>query len=303
MSHSFKYIGIETTTQCNTKCVVCPRHTNYNHPYTSMSMSLFEEIICDIRDNHGVENHIQFGGMGDASVDKFLIDRLHFMKEEAPNLKVALSSNMAAWKNSYTDILIQEQLAFQICFSILAYHKDSSEKIYGKEDHVVKARSAIDYFMKKNKDAGSPIKIKVYTLSYENSDSDLEAIEERYWKGSDEFEVWKPHSWSNLLPDLRPVQSERRQCMSVEGLDQPLIGINGDVIPCSMDINYTLSLGSMKDNTLEEIISGHKAEELQKLNRNHKIETLSTCNGCVYLNADSSGVLIKSKTGNRGISR
>ena len=50
-------------------------------------------------------------------------------------------------------------------------------------------------------------------------------------------------------------------------------------------------------------ISGHKAKELQKLNRNHKIETLSTCNGCVYLNADSSGVLIKSKTGNRGISR
>ena len=79
MSHSFKYIGIETTTQCNTKCVVCPRHTNYNHPYTSMSMSLFEEIICDIRDNHEIANHIQFGGMGDASVDKFLISSSRFL--------------------------------------------------------------------------------------------------------------------------------------------------------------------------------------------------------------------------------
>ena len=303
MVNTFKYIGIETTTKCNTKCAVCPRHTNYNYRFTTMSMDLFKKIICDISDNHEIKNYVIFGGMGDAAVDKLLIERLRFMKEAAPTLKVALSSNMAAWKDLYTDAIVEEQLAFQMRFSILAFFENSSEKMYSRTDHVIKARKAIDYFIQKNEAVGHPIRLEVYTLKLQDEDPDVEAIKERYWDKVNEFEVWKPHSWSNLLPDLRSVQAERRPCVSVEGLKQPLIGINGDVIPCSMDINYTLSLGSMKDSTLEQIISGDKAKRLQQLNRDRQIETLSTCNGCVYLNADASDVLVESKTSYRHLDR
>ena len=86
-------------------------------------------------------------------------------------------------------------------------------------------------------------------------------------------------------------------------MNQIMIGVYGDVIPCSMDINYTLSLGSLRDQSLEEILSGEKCRELQDLNAAGKIETKETCKGCVYLNADSSDVLLESKTHELEISR
>ncbi len=296
MSRTFKYIGIETTTLCNSKCAVCPRGTKYHHSFGTMSMELFEKIILDIRDNHEVASILRFGGMGDAACDKLLIARLRFMKQKAPSLRFGLSSNMAAWKNAYTDAIADEQLTSHMRFSILAYSDVCSEKVYGYKNQAEKARSAIDYFIKKNEEAGHPISLEVYTLSLEKMEEDVASIKERYWDKVDQFETWKPHSWSNLYPDLRACQEDRRPCVSIERMNQPLIGIHGDVIPCSMDINYSLSCGSMKEMNLEEILSSEKALNLQQLNRDGEIETLPSCKGCVYLNAHPTEVLLDSKT-------
>ena len=134
-------------------------------------------------------------------------------------------------------------------------------------------------------------------------EDDVACVKDRYWDAADEFEVWKPHSWSNLFPNLRPNQADRCPCKSVTNMDQIMIGIYGDVIPCSMDINYTLSLGTLRDQSLEEILSGDETRNLQALNAAGEIETKDTCRGCVYLNADSSDVLLESKTHQLQISR
>ena len=57
---------------------------------------------------------------------------------------------------------------------------------------------------------GHPVWIEVYTLMLDGMERDVELIKERYWDAADEFEVWKPHAWSNIFPDLRPRQEDRR---------------------------------------------------------------------------------------------
>ena len=293
---TFKYIGIETTTVCNSECSCCPRSSQYEHRFTTMPMQLFKKIIIDIRDNHEITSLLRFGGMGDASCDKLLLERLRFLKEEAPNLKFGLSSNMSGWKKRYTDIIISEQLTTHMRFSILAYSEEGSQKIYGKRDQAAQARESIDYFIDANNKAGHPLWIEVYTLLFAEFEKEVDLIREKYWDVADEFEVWRPHSWANRFPTLRANQPERRPCASVSRMDQPLIGIHGDVVPCSMDINYVLSLGNLNEQSLESIIHGEKCNELQNINKAGKIEELNTCKGCVYLNASSSDVLIESKS-------
>lgn len=303
MTQTFKYVGIETTTVCNAKCVVCPREDHYGHRFGYMDQKLFEKIILDLRDNHVVESLIRFGGMGDSSCDRFLLDRLRFVKQAAPHIKIGLSSNMELWKPAFTEAIIEEQLISHMRFSILAYSEPFSQKIYKKQDVAEKARRNIDAFIEANEKAGHPVWIEVYTLLMEGMEDDIAQIKNLYWGAADEFEVWRPHTWSNLFPDLRSNQANRCPCKSVTNMDQIMIGVYGDVIPCSMDINYTLSLGSLNTETLEEILTGEKCRDLQALNANGQIETKDTCKGCVYLNADSTDVLLESKSHELKISR
>jgi len=97
-------------------------------------MDLFEKIIIDIRDNHDLKGMLRTGGMGDASCDKLLLERLRFVRENAPELKVELLSNMERWKPSYTDAIVAENLIAKMRFSVLAYTEESSTKIYGGAD-------------------------------------------------------------------------------------------------------------------------------------------------------------------------
>jgi radical SAM protein with 4Fe4S-binding SPASM domain len=296
MTQRFKYVGIETTTVCNAKCTVCPREDHYGHRFGYMDQGLFEKIILDLRDNHEIDSLIRFGGMGDASCDRFLLDRLRFIKNEAPELKVGLSSNMEVWRPAFTEAIVAEQLISHMRFSILAHSEKFSEIVYKDPKLAEKARAKIDSFIKANDEAGHPIWIEAYTLMLDGMERDVELIKEGYWDAADEFEVWKPHAWSNLFHDLRAKQEDRCPCKSVTSMDQILIGIYGDVIPCSMDINYTLSLGSLQHQTLEEILTGEKCLSLQDMNATGRIEENPACNGCVYLNAHPTEVMLESKS-------
>lgn len=303
MTQTFKYVGIETTTVCNAKCVVCPRENHYGHRFGYMDQKLFEKIILDLHENHVVQSLIRFGGMGDSSCDRFLLDRLRFVKKVAPEIKIGLSSNMELWKPAFTEAVIGEELISHMRFSILAFSEEFSTKVYKKREVAENARRNIDAFIQANEKAGHPIWIEVYTLLMDGMADDVANIKALYWDAADEFEVWRPHTWSNLFPDLRAYQPQRCPCKSVTNMDQIMIGVYGDVIPCSMDINYTLSLGSLRDESLEDILTGQKCLDLQRLNAGGEIETNPTCKGCVYLNADSSDVLIESKTHTLQISR
>lgn len=296
MTQRFKYVGIETTTVCNAKCTVCPREDHYGYRFGYMDHKLFEKIILDLRDNHQIDSLIRFGGMGDASCDRFLLDRLRFIKNEAPGLKVGLSSNMEVWRPAFTEAIVEEQLISHMRFSILAYSEKFSEKVYKDPKLAEKARAKIDNFIETNDKAGHPIWIEAYTLMLDGMERDVELIKQRYWEAADEFEVWKPHAWSNLFHDLRAKQEDRCPCKSVTNMDQILIGIYGDVIPCSMDINYTLSLGSLQNQTLDEILTGEKCRSLQGMNATGRIEENAACNGCVYLNAHPTEVMLESKS-------
>ena len=294
MSLRFRWIAIETTTHCNSRCRVCPHDTLFRHPFEHMSMELFKKIILDIAANHPVDEHVRFGGMGDPGCDPLLLERLRFMQTETPQLHPHVASNMAGWKRRYSDAIIAERLLPAIRFSLLALTPEASQRVYQRAEQGAQARQAIDYFLERNAAQGHPIHTELYTLRLEEDAGEVARIKAALWDAVDMFEVWQPHSWSNLLPHLRARQAQRRLCGKLLA-PEPVICVNGDVCPCSMDINRELAFGNLAGQSLQAVYDGPQWQKWVALNREGRIETLATCNGCAFLNADSSDVLIEKK--------
>lgn len=294
MSLRFRWIAVETTTHCNSSCSVCPHDTLFRHPFTHMPMQLFEKVIRDIDANHPVDEHIRFGGMGDSSCDALLLERLRFMQKQTPGLHPHVASNMAAWKRRYSDAVIQERLLPNIRFSLLALTTEASQRVYRHAEQGEQAHKAITYFLQQNAAHGHPIRTELYTLRLADDNGEVELIKSAFWDAVDDFEVWLPHSWSNLLPHLRAQQSQRRLCSKLIA-PEPVICVNGDVCPCSMDINRDLAFGNLAQQSLQEVYTSPQWQKLVDLNQQGAIETLATCKGCAFLNADSSGVMVEQK--------
>ncbi|WP_130470903.1 radical SAM/SPASM domain-containing protein [Candidatus Magnetaquicoccus inordinatus] len=294
MALRFRWIAIETTTHCNSHCTVCPHGTLFQHPLTTMSEALFSKILREIAEEHTVDEHIRFGGMGDPSCDNQLLERLRFMQKETAHLSPHVASNMASWKKRYTEAVIQEQLLPAMRFSLLGLSPERSMRAYQRAEQGEQARRAIDYFLEYNSRSSQPVRTELYTLLMPDDQGEVAHIKEVFWDRVDAFEVWRPHSWSNLFPQLRPTQNERRQCSKLLQ-PEPVICVNGDVCPCSMDVNRQLAFGNVGEQSLQEIYQGAAWQRLVALNAQGLIETLPTCHGCTFLNADGSGVLIEHK--------
>ena len=184
----FKNIGIETTSICNSDCAVCPRGPYFTGAVTTMTSELFERIILDIHSSARPQ-YLVFGGMGDPSCDKKLIERLRFCREYAPELALVVDSNMAVWKTTFTDAILEERLLDVLRASIFGISDEGSQRAYGVAGQAAKARRAMDYLIKRNKEMGNPVKLGVYTLLGEHDDEEVEQIKRAFWDDVEEFEI------------------------------------------------------------------------------------------------------------------
>ena len=296
MSFKFKNIGIEVTSICNAKCVICPRETHYKIKPSTMPLKLYKKIVNDLHGNK-IEKTVRLSVIGDPSCDKFLIERLRYNKKHASGLDVVVLSNMGAWRNDYTDRIVEEVLLSKMRFSVFAVSEQASLKIYGNKSQAGKARKNIEYFINKNNKKGRPIPTLMYTLLLEDNKNEMDELKKIYYDSMDEFEVWQPHSWSNIFPKLREIKEKRRKCYRIEDFE-PSIKFNGDICACSMDINHTIKYGNLSDSTIEEIYNSDSYKYYRDLNREGLIETLDTCRNCSFLNEDEndlSDILLEMK--------
>ena len=298
--HEFRSLAIETTTVCNSKCVVCPHETLFERPITTMPMRLFKKILLDLRDNHKLSCPIVLGGMGDSSCDKLLVERLRFAREHTPDFQFVAASNMALWKPAMTDAVIGQRLIAKLRFSLLAYTDEGSLRMYKRGDQVRKACEAFDYFLDRNRAAGNPVVTEIYTLLLPDDTGDVEGIKARYWDVVDLFEVWRPHSWANIFPELRPLKPGRMRCSKIESFD-PVICVDGDVTSCSMDINHKNVYGNLARQSVAEVIEGEVYRRYRETNRQGRLDTVELCGNCAFINNQEPDVLLESKSDIRAI--
>ncbi len=251
-------INIESSTNCNARCVFCPRDTMIR-PKGSMSDELFHKIIKEGKEM-GVKNYSPFF-MGEPFVFPKIWEWLDYMEKEG--VGVGLYTN-----GQFIDVerVIKYKNIRYLNFSINALTAETHRKVMRgpKFEKVMenykKARMLAPFYVRKS--------FVVHELNVH------EVKEFESQRGS---EVVGFYDWTGDKYSVLARKGEKGPCWVL--FHQMTILWDGRVVPCCADYNGKLILGDVSKQSLREVWLN--TEWLREKHRKMEFDT-SPCDTCNY---------------------
>ena len=283
-----KYLGVETTNNCNAGCVFCPQPEIMQRTKGLMKLDTWDLIYKIVKD-YKIQR-VHFGGMGEPFVDKKILDRIKQLTDISCASQITSNGSLIGRQDP--EKIISSGLKF-LNVSMDALKTEWLHKIkVGLEKFTIEEiEQALKLLRDKKKEMKSkyPI-IKVqYQITKESNfmdDPDLEAsmIHERMDPVADIVRIKGQHDWLGAMEgfgvDQRPPGDGSKNNICGYFTDQINIDWNGDVTFCCMDFDSTHKLGNIYNNTLEEIFNSKNIKLARKLYLDRKIHTHKLCQGC-----------------------
>ena len=273
----FKRVYIEITNSCNLSCVFCPKTTRKQE---FMTAELFGHILEGIK---GASEYVYFHVMGEPLLHPKLGDFLDMCAQYG--YKVNLTTNGTLLEKNYH--IIGKPALRQVNISL---HSNSGAGNPYSEEYLGNVFSFID----KAKDS-TLISLRFWNLT-DGDDGNTEVlrlIKTRYAPGAVVEEkpthvrgiqiaknIFIHQSKAFEWPDLgRADKSETGFCYGLR--EQIAILVDGTVVPCCLDKDGDLNLGNIKNDTLQNIISGSRARAIYDgFSAKKAVESL--CKKCGY---------------------
>jgi MoaA/NifB/PqqE/SkfB family radical SAM enzyme len=286
-------IAIETTKLCNSHCVVCPRELLKPELNTTMPLEDFKTVTRRVFDYFDVEG-LTVGGFGDIAVDRFLIDRLQWLKHDFGwrTKSVQIATNGAPMARSVLDRIFEQNLVTTFTWSLFADDRETYIRT-NQRDQFAKASEHLEYALEAKRRSNSDVAIRLYTLLLEENKDTFHQVIARWSGRVDALEAWLPHNWSdkrvyrqNTFGDQPP------PCSRVMDLDM-VVRSNGDVTACCLDINHALVYGNLLASEFGDVFAPESF--YWTLRREHETGTVppqSLCHNCDFLNNRSQDAQI-----------
>jgi len=278
-----KTITIEVTNKCSAACIMCPREKMIQDLDT-MSFDVWKKLVDDC-DKLGIEM-LDLCGYGDVFLDRGLFDKIDYAKKVNPDFKIYISTTGIAMNEKKWDYIVDNVDILK--FSIYGMSKDVYEEVMANVKYD-RAHNNILGFLEKNKKA----KNKVYTIGNyivlkENEHEFQDWID--FWEPKlSEIYAWKPHNYVDGREYRDISGQEQKSCGRPE--QGPLnIAVNGEAHVCCFDYNKLLTVGSIKDNTISEIMNSEKMKLIQEKHNNNDFTDL-ICAICDQTVKDESVLL------------
>lgn len=285
-----KSVTMENTTICGANCIMCPRE-KFSNKLEHMSNEKFEHYIKQCAEN-GILT-MDFGGYGDPLADPNLEDKLKFVKDNFPYIKIYI--------NSTCQLLDEKKMQF-ICkyvdtlkISNYGFYKDSYESVHRGSLVFEKVQENIKRLVTLEK-KHRPYIIMSFLLLDENK-NDLKEWK-MYWENKvDEISIWKPHNWSGDYNIENGGNGIEKSCGRPFSGDY-VIRANGLVSVCCFDYNRKLIIGDLNKNSFKEILVSEQLEEIINVHLNKSFKTSDIiCKECDQI-CDRSDALIYSSNSN-----
>ncbi len=279
-------ITIEVTNNCSANCPMCPRELQIRK-IERMADDVWKKTIIDAF-NHEIEV-LDLCGYGDVFLDKDLFKKLEYAKLLNPNFHIYVSTTgVTMTPNKFEHIL---NYIDTLKFSIYGTTKDIYEQMMSGCNFNKSISNILQYL-----DFQSDSQRKAYTVANfivmdENAHQMQEWID--FWEPKmDEVFVWKPHNWVDGR-DYRDM-SGMTQSTCGRPLEGPLnIASNGDVHVCCFDFNKILTVGNIRDQSIDDILTSDAMVYIQEKHRNNDFEGL-ICANCDQTVHDDSVLVYKS---------
>ena len=252
MKKRFKKIYLEITNICNLKCSFCPGN---NRLKQEMPLETFKTILPRLKD---YTDYLYFHLMGEPLVHSHINEFINTATNNF-NFKVNITTNGYLIKKTEDNPNIH-----QLNISLQAIKNDEDIDNYLKNIF-----TAVDKLHKQGT-------IIVYRLWNEQASSNkiVEKLEKHYkikLNGDNKIQdgIYLNREIPFIWPDLNNTYyNEEGSCM---GLRSHIgILVNGDIVPCCLDYNGTITLGNILNDDIDTILRDKRVKNMQENFLNNK---------------------------------
>ena len=256
-------IQIETTNACPNKCTFCPH--GLIEGVKTMDMDLFKRIIDEAKEL-GIKKIAPFQN-GEPFADKFIFERLDYIKEKAPEMPieiftngVLLDSDKIERLNNYNIILVN--------FSINAACAETYKKVCGTDNfHIVISNAA---HAAENL-RGIPVRVSIVPCP--EAIDDIKEFQS-FWAHYDvEVQVNEYFNWEGKI--WEPKETLLNPCFRI--MSHLNVQADGKVIWCCMDIGENI-IGDLNKQTIKDV--WEKTEWRRIMHLHGKRPCLEPCFKC-----------------------
>ncbi len=279
----FKEVHLEQHSQCNAKCIMCPREGKQN--LGVMPEFIFVECIAQLQVSP--PPMIQFHLNGEPLLNSDLPKRIAFTKKHLPNTITMFFTNASLLTEEKSKELLDSGLD-QICFSVDGGNKEDYEKIrVGLSWDVV--LNNIKKFHELNVQTGRKVKTQAVIIPQKENRKSIDTFVKLFTDigidnvgGSGVNNIGGLLSVDNFVTDLQYNKGNiNSPCWRIFN-DLPVMA-NGKVILCCQNILGDNVIGDITKESLWDIWTGEKLNNIRaQFILGHK-EFIPFCNKCDYM--------------------
>ena len=255
---------IEPTNTCNLRCTFCFVTEGMTREGGFMEFDLFKKIIDDSPDLE----HLCMHNWGEPLLHKDIFRMIEYAKNKGVNY-VVMNTNGTLLTNKMIDQIVDSKLdiiRFSIDGSAETFKRVRGVELQNIEQNINK--------LKKVKEKRRPkLKMGVVFTVEEDTEGDAEDYITHWEKIVDHV---------RLQPKL--ITSPRTEvCPEPFGKDYGKLVVlwDGRVIPCCVDYNANLTVGSVQNDTIQNLWKNEKMDLLRKQHLNGQFpDTCANCNEC-----------------------
>lgn len=272
-------VRIETTTFCNANCTICARD-KMTRPKCTMSYEHFTDLVRQA-DKLGADLISPFG-FGEPLMDKGIADKIKFCT--SLGIETFLTTNAGLLDTQVAGDLLRAGLTrLRVSAHGLAEHYEDVHRGLSWKNMI---RNVFN-FIQMNKirhDGECNVDVSIIPMHGET----IQEIQ-NFWSGRvDNFEIWKPHNWTDLK-GYRELKPTKKTCgRPFNGPVQ--INADGKMMVCCFDSDATLTVGDTNTHTIEQILKGMPFNIIRDKHRTGNLRGL-ICEHCDQLNQDDNPLL------------
>lgn len=277
-------LTIESTNNCNLKCVMCPREFQ-TAGRGFIDYELFRKAIDE---SAGLTKFIWLHYMGEPLMNPRIFDMIDYASNAG--MKVGLSTNGTMFTAGNIDRLLQSKLYLAI-ISIDANTKEVFGKVRGEEKYFDRIESSTRELLTRLTETAHPMFVSIQFIKQTANEAEHDLFVEKWSR----FGIQNPRinlktkgltDWGSQFDytELGLSKSQFRAQSCTEPYRTLIINWNGSVSACCFDYNNKYNLGNVNSQTVQEIWNGAPMQALRKSFVDK--QAVGICGSCSGINSD-----------------
>lgn len=270
-------LQIETTDICNAKCIMCP-HISMKRKKRTMNLKDFIKICKNVLDYEKIEV-ITVSGFGEPFLDKGIIDKIKWVNDNYPKIKVDIYTNASFLDKKITEELLKLKV-HKINFSINGT-EESYKKIMALDYNLTKEN--ILYFLNKKKELELKYPLtNISLMIISENKNEVDKIINFWLEKTDSVMAYLPSDWAGNLKGItsanaRVFKFKRWPCKVL--WTSVTVDVDGNVVMCCRDYESRVKFGNLLKKNIKEIRESEEFKELLEKQKNYDFSS-PVCNMC-----------------------